>query len=374
MTPQNAQSQPTNTPNPSTREHTVLLQDLTAGLIWPTLLKAPSMAFSPPRWLLGIIAAFTIVLVSATHSALLSPDPATLPTGATDTYLGFQPVLDAMMSLNPSRTIYTVMYAAQHHLNIISQTPWTSLALIIPTILVLGIFGHAITRSASIEFALGRQTDTSSALSASLLAIRQIALATLGPLFIAALLALAIMLIGLTLGLPVVNILGAVLYILGLILSVLLVCILILHTLALPITISALAIEGTDGFDALQRAYAYLIAKPIRLALYTLLLLVLGTTITSIITITAGWSIQIADTLATTLTNDAGRRVIAGTAEMSATEPFAHSIIELARSALELIVAGYVLSLVFTSSSMAYLCIRRVCDGQDITEVWDPEL
>lgn len=374
MTPQNSQSQPTNIPNPSTREHTVLLQDLTAGLIWPTLLKAPSMAFSPPRWLLGIMAAFMIVLVSATHSALLSPAPAAIPPGATDYYLGFQPVLDAMMSLNPSRTIYTLMYAAQHHINLISQTPWTSLALIIPTILVLGIFGHAITRSASIEFALGRQTDTSSALSASLLAIRQIALATLGPLLIASLLALAIMLIGLTLGLPVVNILGAVLYILGLILSVLLVCILILHTLALPITISALAIEGTDGFDALQRAYAYLIAKPIRLALYTLLLLVLGTTITTIITITAGWSIQLADTLATTLTNDAGRRVIAGTAEMSATEPFAHSIIQLARSGLELIVAGYVLSLVFTSSSMAYLCIRRVCDGQDITEVWDPEL
>ncbi|MGJ8635299.1 MAG: hypothetical protein ACSHX5_00440 [Phycisphaerales bacterium] len=369
MTPQTPPSQSS---SPTTKEHTVLLEDLTAGLIWPTLLKVPSMAFSPPRWLLGTIAAFLIVLVTSAHSALLSPTPTPQPN--LYNHSGITQIVDAMMSLNPLSILTALTHAAQSQAYHISQTPWTSLTLIIPTLLVLGIFGHAITRSASIEFALGRQTDTSSALSASLRAIRQIALATLGPLLIASLLAVVIMLIGLTLGLPVVNILGAILYILGLVLAVLLVCILVLHTLALPITISALAIEGTDGFDALQRAYAYLIAKPIRLALYALILLVLGTTITSIITITAGWSIQLADSLATTLTNDAGRRVIAGTSEMSATEPYAHSIIQLARSALELIVAGYVLSLIFTSSTMAYLCIRRVCDGQDITEVWDPEL
>ncbi|MBO6514677.1 MAG: hypothetical protein JJ974_12000, partial [Phycisphaerales bacterium] len=284
MTPQSPKSHASSS---TTKEHPVLLEDVAAGLIWPNLLKAPAMAFSPSRWLLGIIAAFMIVLVSSTHTALLSPPDPAIPPGATDTYLGFQPILDAMMSLNPTRTIYAIMYAAQHHIAIISQSPWTSLALIVPTILVLGVFGHAVTRSTSIEFAHGRQTTTSAALSAALLSIKQIALATLGPILIVVILALLAMLIGLALGLPVVNILGALLYILGLTLSILLVCILILHTLALPITISALAIEGTDGFDALQRAYAYLIAKPIRLTLYTLLLLVLGATISSIVTITA---------------------------------------------------------------------------------------
>lgn len=368
MTPQSPKSHACSS---TTKEHPVLLEDVAAGLIWPNLLKAPAMAFSPSRWLLGIIAAFMIVLVSSTHSALFTTqDNAARAFNANP---GIQPIFDAMMSLNPLQIIGALTYAAQSHATQISQSPWTALALIVPTILVLGVFGHALTRSTSIEFAHGRQTTTSAALSAALLSIKQIALATLGPILIVVILALLIMLIGLTLGLPVVNILGALLYILGLTLSILLVCILILHTLALPITISALAIEGTDGFDALQRAYAYLIAKPIRLTLYSLLLLVLGATISSIVTITAGWSIELADTLSTTLTNDAGRRVIEGSQNMSATEPFAHSIIQLARSALELVVAGYVLSLIFTSSTMAYLCIRRVCDGQDISEVWDPE-
>ena len=180
------------------------------------------------------------------------------------------------------------------------------------------------------------------------------------------------MLIGLTLGLPVVNIVGAVLYLIGLILSVLIACILTLHLLTLPLSISALAIEGTDGFDALQRAYAYLIARPIRLAIYTLILIILGTTITTIVATLAGWSINIADSLLSTLTNDAGRRILTGSTEMAATEPLAHRIITLSRSTLELIVAGYAMSLIFCSSTMAYLCIRRVCDGQDTTEIWTP--
>lgn len=358
--------------NPGTTEPKVQLEDLAAGLLWPTLLKAPAMAFSPPRWLLGIMAAFIIVLVGATHTAIFNPTEPTDPAGATDTYLGFQPVLHSMMSLNPTRMVYALSYAAQYHVNRISQDPWTTAALLIPIILVLGIFGHAITRSASIQYAHGRQTDTIGALSTALLAIRQITLATLGPLLACTILAALVMLIGLTLGLPVVNILGSVLYLLGLILSTLIVCILTLHVLTFPLTISALAIEGTDGFDALQRSYAYLIAKPIRLAMYTIILVALGTTITTIVATLAGWSIEMADTLVSTLTNDAGRRVITGDAKMAATEPFANQVITLSRSALELIVAGYALSLIFCSSTMAYLCIRRVCDGQDISEVWDP--
>ena len=360
------------TPNPGTSEPKILLEDLSGGLLWPTLLKAPSMAFSPPRWLLGIMAAFMIVLVSASHTAIFNPTQPTDPIGVTDTYLGLTPVLHSMMSLNPTRMVYALSYAAQYHVTQISQDPWSAAVLILPIILVLGIFGFAITRSASIEYAHGRQTDALGALSAALLTIRQIALATLGPFLFCGILALIVMILGLALGLPVVNLVGAALYLIGLVLSVLIVCVLTLHVLTLPLVISGLAIEGTDGFDALQRSYAYLIAKPIRLAIYALILIILGTTITTIVGTLAGWSIGMADTLVSTLTNDAGRRIITGAGDMAATEPLANRIILLARSALELIVAGYVLSLIFCSSTMAYLCIRRVCDGQDINEVWDP--
>jgi len=372
MSPTIHKSNPNSSSDLATTESKILLEDLTAGLLWPTLLKAPAMAFSPPRWLLGIMTAFVIVLVSATHNAAFNATPAQDTPVQTEVLIGFQPILDALMSLNPSRIINTLTTAVQYHIDHISQSPWNSFALFIPILLVMGIFGHAISRSASIEYAHGRQTDAVGALSSALIAIRQIALTTVGPLIACALLATLVMLIGLTLGLPVVNIIGSVLYLIGLVLSVLIVCILTLHLLTLPLSISALAIEGTDGFDALQRAYAYLIARPIRIALYTLILIILGTTITTIVGTLAGWSINIADSLVSTLTNDAGRRVISGSTDMAATEPIAHRIISLAKSALELIVAGYVMSLIFCSSTMAYLCTRRICDGQDITEVWDP--
>ncbi len=360
-----------NPPHPSsTREPRVLLEDLTAGLLWPTLLKAPAMAFAPPRWLLGTMAAFLIVLVSALHELIFSAQPVEDSIAPAQ---GFESVLASMMSLNPSVFIERLAHTARFYTLQLTESPWISAALLIPLLLVLGIFGFAITRSASIQYAHGRHTDTIGALTAALLNIRQTALTTLGPLLLITILAIFVTILGLPLGLPVVNILGGILYILALLISILIACILTLHILTLPLSISALAIEGTDGFDALQRAYAYIIARPIRLGLYTLILVILGTTITTIVATLAGWSIELADGLTSTLTNDAGRRVLIGTEDMSATEPVAHRIITLARSALQLIVAGYVLSLLFCSSTLAYLNIRRICDGQDINEVWDPE-
>jgi hypothetical protein len=352
-----------------TREPRVLLEDLTAGLLWPTLLKAPAMAFAPPRWLLGTVCAFVVILVSSLHQYLFNTQQseAAIPHSQ-----GFESLLASMMSLNPSVFVERLAHTGRFYTLQLTESPWISAALLLPILLTLGVFGFAITRSASIQYAHGRHTDTIGALSAALLNIRQTALTTLGPLLMCAILALLVMILGLPLGLPVVNILGGVFYILALIISILIAGILTLHILTLPLSISALAIEGTDGFDALQRAYAYLIAKPIRLGLYTLILVILGTTITTVVATLAGWSIELADALTSTLTNDAGRRVLIGAEDMSATEPLAHWIIALARAALQLIVAGYVLSLLFCSSTLAYLNIRRVCDGQDINEVWDP--
>ena len=358
---------------PTTSEPKVLLEDLTAGLLWTNLLRAPSMAFSPARWLLGIVAAFMIVLVTSLHAYLFaSPQNTDAAVSLTIEQPGFQSIFNAILSLNPAYMLSTIAAVAQDITTSMTESPWTSAAYLIPLLLVLGVFGYAITRSASIQYAHGRQTDATSALSDALRTIRQIALATLGPLLVVTLLAVLIMLLGLPLGLPIVNILGGVLYALSLILAILIVCILTLHTLTLPLIISGLAIEGTDGFDALQRAYAYLIARPIRLAIYAFVLVILGTTITTVVITIAGWSIEIADALTSTLTNDAGRRVLAGADDMGATEPFAHTAISLFRSTLQLIVAGYILSLTFCSSTLAYLNIRRVCDGQETTEVWDP--
>ena len=33
---------------------------------------------------------------------------------------------------------------------------------------------------------------------------------------------------------------------------------------------------------------------------------------------------------------------------------------------------GYVVSLYFTSATLLYLAIRRICDGQGLTEIWEP--
>ena len=72
------------------------------------------------------------------------------------------------------------------------------------------------------------------------------------------------------------------------------------------------------------------------------------------------------------LSNDAGSRVIGGEEDLGATAPTASAILGFWRGVLGLIVAGYAMSMVACMGTMIYLAMRRVCDGQDTTEIWDP--
>ncbi len=329
------------------------------------------MAFSPPRLLLGIMTAFLLVVTQSIHASIFSSLSPTEISNPVSSY-AIDSLINAALSFNPGAMLIASLTLLESWATQLTAAPWSTAALLVPMILITGIFGYAITRSASIQFAFGRQLDTVDSLTSALQASRQIALATLGPLLIAAILCSLVMLIGLPLGLPIVNIIGSLLYALGLLLSLLIVSLLTIHTLTLPLTISALTIEGTDGFDAIFRTYAYILARPIRLTIYALILIVVGTLTFTIVAAVSTWSIEMANTLTSTLTNDAGRRILTGSPDMSATEPLAHNIVQIARSILQLIVAGYAMSLIFCSTTMAYLCIRRVCDGQDIQEIWNP--
>jgi magnesium-transporting ATPase (P-type) len=136
--------------------------------------------------------------------------------------------------------------------------------------------------------------------------------------------------------------------------------------------VPALAVEGTDAFDAIQRCYAYVIGRPLRYLTYLLILTLLGTFAAALFAMLARVSIEMTDWAAGFLANDATQRALTGEGDLGATKKWAHEFISYWRNFVEILIAGYIISLFFTSATLLYLAVRRICDGQGITEIWEP--
>ncbi len=136
--------------------------------------------------------------------------------------------------------------------------------------------------------------------------------------------------------------------------------------------VPALMCEGTDAYDAVQRSYAYIIARPLRLLVHAAILLVLGAVSIGLFSGFAAGADALATSAAARLTSDAGVEVLIGAEDLDATQPMAHGIITAWRALRDLTVSGFAFSYFFAAGTVLYLVARRICDGQGITEVWDP--
>jgi len=352
-----------------------MLQDLTDDLLWPRVLRAPALALSPSRLASGTVCAFLLAAVIWVAGLFTTPQsPAADDFAALDQGLsiGFESILSAVVALDPVGLARSVGAMAVLLRDAVLTTPLLSILLGLPLIAILAVAGGAISRSAAIEFAHGRFASRDDTLGYALRGARQLIGAVIAPVLLVTVLLLIVAVGGLLLSVPVLDIVGSVLYALALGVGGLVTIVLMLHVLALPLIIPALAIEGTDAFDAIQRSYAYVIGHPLRYLLYVLILLLLGALSATVFTLVARLSIEMTDNAAMLLTNPSAERVLTGEGEMGATKPFAHNIINIWRTAIELVAAGYIISLFFTSSALLYLVIRRICDGQDVNEVWEP--
>jgi hypothetical protein len=256
--------------------------------------------------------------------------------------------------------------------NTVMQDPQLTLLLGVPIIGVLALAGGAISRSAAFEFAQGRFATREETVHFTLRRALQFVGAVIAPVVFCSVLFLIIALMGLLLSLPVVDLAGAVLYALMLVLGIIATAVLVVHVIALPMIVPALSVEGTDAFDAIHRCYAYVIGRPLRYFSYVLLLCVLGVIAATIAIKLADLSLEMTDWAASFLSNDATQRALTGEGELGATKSFAHKLIETWRSAVHIVVAGYIVSLFYTSATLLYLAIRRICDGQGLSEIWEP--
>lgn len=160
---------------------------------------------------------------------------------------------------------------------LLTQHPWFFLIYSVYFLLVWAIFGGAIARIAALHVARDEKPSMASALKFSISKVASFFCAPLIPLLIVAVIGVLISIGGLVGNIPGIGpvIVGA-LFILALAASFAITLLLLGLIGGFNLMYPAIAVEGTDSFDAITRSFNYVYNRPWRLGLYSLISLVYG--------------------------------------------------------------------------------------------------
>lgn len=253
--------------------------DLTAHLLWPRLIGIGSLALAPGRIGLGMMMLLLILLVNRVTAAI--PDsPEGGPVGEALQRLlhGGETVVWAVLSLRPREAAWGAFEA-------FISTPWqmlkhhtfSTLAAVVLCLPVVSVFGAAIARSAACQYSLNVRLSWAQALGFGLRRGRSALGAILLPLMLIGGVSVVLSLAGWAVyGVGWLNLVGALLAPLALLAAVAAALTMAVFVLGHTLLIPAVAAESADAYDAVQRAYAYVVTRPLRMALYLLVALVSG--------------------------------------------------------------------------------------------------
>lgn len=359
----------------------VLLADLSAGLVWPKLLRAVPLAAHPGRILLGAVPFIWLMAVGSLFD-LIAGRPINWPPPPQSESL-LDPGPGAASQISPTRSLGAFEALAisdkQAELagvpkpDIFDQAPshaWPLLiALLLIVVPIFLLFQAAIARSVACDVALRLNLSSSKALRSSARKLPSILGAWFGPLIIASVLVLMLLTAGLLLRWPGLNILGGALYGLFLLLGALLVFIALGFLLAQSLLAPAVVIENSDAIDAVQRAYAYLLCRPARFVVYAAILIAQG--IISIVV--AAFLLHVTLEWTASLTGAWSQGPILARPDPTGSTAIAASLAGLWRTVFIAILGGFILSFYATGSTLLYLTLRRINDDQDIEDIWVPD-
>ncbi len=143
--------------------------------------------------------------------------------------------------------------------------------------MLTALVGGAVCRVAAIDACRGGHTSTFAALRYALDHWAQFMIAPLIPLGLVVVIRLALAIAGWVLfNLPVTDVIGAVFFGLFLLGGFLAAMLLIGLALGVNLLLPAIAVEATDAFDAVSRAYNYVVGRPWRYFFYSAVMIVYG--------------------------------------------------------------------------------------------------
>jgi len=249
--------------------------------------------------------------------------------------------------------------------------------------IVLAIGGGALSRMAAMGLAQRPALAPSDAMSFALSRWTNFAFAALlPPLFVGGLFLVGGVM-GLLMKVPLVNIVGGALYGVALFFGFLAALAGILWVVALPLATPAGSCDGADAIECNQRAWAYVLRRPLLALGYLVAGVVAWGLGMFVVELFAVATLNITAASGTWLSNasslsGAGGATIFGPLEMpppalSGTSRLAAGLVDFWQQVARILVSGAALGLFWSISTAAYLCLRHACDEQPFDDLWDPE-
>lgn len=361
---------PPSAPFPPARPRPIILSDLTDDLLWPRLLRSGVLALRPGRLFLATLAVIAVSLIARIPMPWGSDPSLTLKkawaTAAT------RVARDALVDGVRTKVLLDAIVTVGTPLRLVRESPWVAVFFGLPCAIILALTALAISRSAAVEWTRGAPPDLLEMVHFARRRALSCLAAMISPLLLAALLIGGLALLGMILlGLPVINILGALLYPLGLLIAAAVVVLLAVYALGFLLIPPALACEGSDAIDATQRVFAYVAGRPLRLLLYALVLILQLWILGTLAELLAQASVDLMGFAASAGLSESAREAVSGKPD-GGIPALVRWMIERWNMLPGMIADAFTLSFVACAGSVLYLLLRRVNDAQDESEVWMP--
>ncbi len=245
------------------------------------------------------------------------------------------------------------------------------------------LFGGAIARLDALDTGLGRKPTAWDGLEFAWANIGRLIGAVLLPLVIVVFLAGLLAVVGIPFNLPVLDVVGAILYVIPMALALICAILLLGYALLAPVLLGSVAVERADAGEAIQGAWGSLFAKPghflLLLVIATLAFAVSLAVVDSVVVLTmdlaaASWG-GFYEGEATRMAGGFKRLdftfqtpdgVTAGTA--SAADAF----IGFWETVLVAAVLGYIFSWTASVGTRLFLGMRLIADRQSPSVIWQP--
>jgi hypothetical protein len=384
--------EPFASPTPSARggiRSPLTFEDLASDLIWPRLLRAGRLALRPAHlglaFFLVVITDFVAWAFVALENALgLGGEAARAALEEHVARLRFDWIQPAPLST--ADWLVGAFVDLPRALFLAHPLASTIGGLVL--LLAWSLFGGAIARSTALEFARSRADPWLQSFAAGRRNAVATAVSVAAPLVAVWLIGFLLALGGLVLlRLPVVTVLGGLLYGLFLAAGILAVLLMAGYALGHWMLLPAVACEQTDSIDAMQRAFGYTLGRPLRLVVYLAILAAQGWIMTWLVFAGVGAIVTFTGRCAAAWAGQRGGAMVDGAtagplAAISETGPvilppgdlpvsFDVSAWFVQTWSLIPVTLGFafVLSFVFCGSTLLYLAMRRVIDAQDMNEI-----
>ncbi|KAA0212972.1 MAG: hypothetical protein DYG94_13450 [Leptolyngbya sp. PLA3] len=369
-----------NEPKGRARFPDLTLADLLNELVWPRLMQAGGLAFSPQRLFL---AACTLVGVGLIGSLSRLWSGASFGSRAGEVFGGaFRRLGDTIGSIDLMRIwelpLKRLWIAAQAVFldapaQLLREFPVSAVALGVPMVMLFLVGWFAIARSAAWEFGVHAPEAWTVSVARGVQRLGSMMLGVFGVPMVCGVLLVVIAGMGwLLMPFPVLDVLAAVFWGLGLILCVVTAFVAALWAAGLLLVPPALACEGPDAFDAIQRSMAYVLGRPLRYVIYVAILVIVGVLLTAVVELVlhAGHELATRSMCLLLASDQAGVVTLSeGDPPLEGTRAAAALVLEFWRSLLALTVASFVVSYVGSASSVLYLSMRKLNDGQDVGDL-----